>query len=124
MPETRPISPEICLEAAQQLTELGKANFPIVLANEVAVVKVVTAGSIARMLGTADALLCLSRLERAADSLVLNRSLYEHAITLAWLTGKEDEALERIALLQRDDYEHRDKADREFAQLRGEGILT
>ena len=124
MPETRPISPEICLEAAQQLTELGKANFPIVLADEVAVVKVVTAGFIARMLGTADALLCLSRLERAADSLVLNRSLYEHAITLAWLTGKKDEALERIALLQRDDYEHRDKADREFAQLRGEGILT
>jgi hypothetical protein len=76
------------------------------------------------MLGTADSLLCLSALERAADSLVLSRSLYEHAITLAWLTGDKDQALHRIALLQHDDYEHRGKADREIAQLRGQGVLT
>lgn len=86
--------------------------------------KRVAAGLIARALGTADALLCLSSLERVADSTILARSLYEHAITLAWITGDKDQALDRIALLQRDDDEHRGKADREFQSLRGEGILT
>jgi hypothetical protein len=124
MPEKRPISPEICLEAVRQLTELGKAQFPIVLSDEAPIPKRVAAGLIARALGTADALLFLAPLERAADSTVLARSLYEHAITLAWVTGSEDEAMDRIALLQRDDNEHRGKADREFTDLRGEGILT
>ncbi len=123
MSEKKSISPEICLEAARQLTELGQAQFPIVLSDEAPIPKRVAAGLIARVLGTADALLCLA-LERAADSTVLARSLYEHAITLAWVTGNADEALDRIALLQRDDNEHRGKADREFTELRDEGILT
>jgi Family of unknown function (DUF5677) len=56
--------------------------------------------------------------------MILSRSLYEHTVTLAWLTGDAENARERLELFQRDDYEQRRKADVELTKIRGKPLLT
>lgn len=123
-PSLEPIPIELSRQGTKRLVELGEAQFPIVLSNEAQLPKRVAAGLIARAIGTSDAAVRLSYSERSVDLMILIRSLYEHVVTLAWITGDQVAALERLALLQRNDNEHRDKADREFEEILGRELLS
>jgi hypothetical protein len=48
-------------------------------------------GRIARQVGSLEALLALRALDRQADAFVLLRTLYEHAVTFAWIAADPGE---------------------------------
>lgn len=84
-----------------------------------AVFPIVGPALIARQTGTLDAILRLGR--HGSDSLVLVRSLYDHAVTFAWLAAEP--GAERSQQFMRDDAVSRLRADNDCRDL-GEPILT
>ena len=72
-------------------------------------------GLIARQAGTLEAILTLIPLDREADATVLVRSLYEHAVTFAWLAADPGE--ERLSRWVRSDRRQRLEIDDDSRQV-------
>lgn len=101
---------------------LVRPQFPVVLSNRAPVERRVASRLLARILGSAEAAAHLITIERRADLGVVCRSLYEHVVMLAWLTGRDSKV--RIARWQSDDDQQRLRVDREVGALAGEPLLT
>jgi hypothetical protein len=93
-----PVSP-LSLEHAQEMTRLmfnaGRAIFPLPFPVSRFPTQRIAAGLLARILGSAESAVTVSALARQADLAILVRSLYEHVVMLAWLTGDPDQCEER-----------------------------
>jgi len=114
------------MQTIQALVALVKPQFPMVLSNEAPPTRVVSAGLLARITGTAEASLRIAELQRGADLMVAARCLFEHVIVFAWLTGPTDEAerMLRLSQWQVQDHLDRGRADKEITALLGSPFLT
>lgn len=103
--------------AARILVQEGQNVFPLRFPVDRFRLQRFVAGLTSRIVGTADAATLLSELDRRADLAILVRSLYEHVLTLAWLTGDKSDTYARMLLLQRADDETALKVDRETVTI-------
>jgi hypothetical protein len=107
----------------RELIDLAAGHFPqeFRVTGNADAFPLIGAGLVSRMTGTMRAILALLPEGREADAATLLRSLYEHAVHLAWLAA--DPSAERIQEWKKDDLESRLKADADLRE-RGQPILT
>jgi hypothetical protein len=107
----------------RELIDLAAGHFPqeFRVTGNADAFPLIGAGLVSRMTGTMRAILALLPEGRETDAATLLRSLYEHAVHLAWLAA--DPSAERIQEWKKDDLESRLKADADLRE-RGQPILT
>lgn len=107
---------------AQALIELVRPKLPIdqPLLESAGAWAVVGPALIARQVGTLEAIFALHPLGRDADPVVLARSLYEHAVTFAWLAADPSE--ERHRRFRKSDLVRRLKIDDDCRGLTDQGV--
>lgn len=114
------------LEFLQQSTRrclaVAEDVFPVRFEPDAPDFLIVAAGMLARCVTTAEACLHLSALDRRTDLMVAVRTLYEHAVTFAWLTGSS-EAEHRMQLLERHNDEQAVRIDNEMVAAGGESSI-
>jgi hypothetical protein len=110
-------------ERGKALVALAALHFPreINVASDADAWPLIGAGLISRMTTTLRSILVLQPTEREADAGVLVRSLYEHAVHLAWLAAHPDPL--RFEEWRKDDLSSRLKADSD-ARVLGVEIFT
>lgn len=109
-------------QRGRALIELVRPHLPITLPplNIAKSWALVGPGLIARMVGTLEAVFALRPLDRVADPMILGRSLYDHAVTFAWLAADPGE--ERLERFQKADLCRRLQVDDDCRKLTYEGI--
>jgi len=114
---------ELLQEATRRALAIADSIFPARFKAEAPHLLQVAVGMLARCVTTGEACLHLSELDRRTDLLVAVRTLYEHTVTLGWLTGS-DHGEERMMLLQRHSDEQALRIDNEMVVAGGESFIS
>lgn len=117
--------PEISAAAARAraLIDLASEPYPReVRGNSIENIwRMVAYGLIARMTNCLDAIVSLHEDQKAAESVILGRSLFDHVVTFAWIAA---EPVERTARFVKNDAYWRLKTDEDCRRLGIESPLT
>jgi hypothetical protein len=120
---TRDQREDLAEARGRRLIELVVRHLPIEVqvTDTTTLWRLVAPGLIARQAGTLDAILALRPLGRESDAFVLLRSLYEHAVTFAWLAADPGE--DRLQQFEKSDAFARLGCDRDARKV-GEPLLS
>jgi hypothetical protein len=113
---------EFLQEATRRCLAVAEDVFPARFKPDAPDFLFVAAGMLARCVTTAEACLHLSGLDRRTDLMVAVRTLYEHTVTFAWLTGSP-EAEYRMQRLERHNDEQAVRIDNEMVAAGGESSI-
>ncbi len=108
----------VSVERVERALAIGHGMFPATFKPAAPDLLRVSIGLLARCMTTGESCLHLAALDRRSDLMALARTLYEHTVTLAWLTGSP-EGEQRMLLWQRYCDEHALRLDDEVARLGG-----
>jgi len=113
---------EVDEERAARLTSLVHPHLPITIPTPSLKESWAMLGPalVARMTGTLEAIIQLRPLRRAADEIILTRSLFDHTVTFAWLAG--DSGHDRLHRFARTDAVERLKIDNHCRTLGVEAL--
>lgn len=114
---------ELLQEATRRALAIAGEMFPARFKPETPDLFQVAVAILARCVTTAEACLHLSELDRRADLMVAVRTLYEHTVMLAWLTGS-DEGEHRMLLMQRHSDEQALRIDAAMVAAGGESAIS
>lgn len=106
-------------KATRRGLDVADGLFPTTLKPDTPDLLRVSIALFARCMTTAEVCLQVASLERRGDLMVLVRSLFEHLVMFAWLTGSKD-GEHRLLLWQRYCDEHALKLDNEVERLGGQ----
>ena len=113
---------EFLEEATRRGLAVAHDMFPAQLKPETPDLFQVSVGLLARCVTTAESCLHLAALDRRTDLMVAVRTLYEHTVMLAWLTGS-DEGEHRMMLMERHNDEQARKIDDEMVAAGGQSAI-
>lgn len=104
-----------------RLIELGRSDFPVVIARSAPPYRAALYALVARATGTMEAILCLAKIRREADLAVLVRALYDHTTILAWIAVDPDA---NYALWRAEDARQRVNAHKDWERRWGRELLN
>lgn len=117
------IDDKLAVEGTRQALVIADAVFPATFRADIPDVVRISIALLARCVTTTEACLHLVELGRRSDLMVCVRTLYEHTVTFAWLTGGDD-AEHRMLLWERYCDEQAVRFDDDIVRLGGEPSIS